>query len=543
MTEHDLVIAGGGIAGLYCAKRLADAGHRVLILETASDRWGGRIETEELDGFIAEMGPMRFEPTLQPRFAGLCEEMGVDLVPFAGPAAEGLAAPDAELPPEEQGLNSLQLLRRGIMLIMGRAPDDQAWIDALGEPDYMRLRKHAQLHGQPLWATGFWNALSAQGILSHRALVKLRDTGTFYHMIPENLNAIEWIIWWLRALKTVGAQLATIPGGSARLSEGLLGDLRAHPNVTLAGGHTLLGFRPTGLGRASLELDVRTQSGITRVQAERLVLALPRMPLVKLASHLPHHIAQALDSVNGFPMLKVFFVSNAPWWDYDQAPQQHANCMPTREVHYFRRPRDADPDGHGMVLLYMDRPSTEFWRHYVTDTERHDRAEVDQNGRIVDAFALFVARDVQRALAQEGDARAAAAEAAATAGDPALKLTEGARRMFGDMTLAQAAAHVKQSIVTYGIRDWARAPYGAANHGWQPGVRSWKVMDAFKAFDFGSGAHNVHIVGEAYSDYQGFIEGALNSAELALKTIPPPYRDRVRFVDPGALGDDAASAG
>jgi hypothetical protein len=48
------------------------------------------------------------------------------------------------------------------------------------------------------------------------------------------------------------------------------------------------------------------------------------------------------------------------------------------------------------------------------------------------------------------------------------------------------------------------------------------VMDAFKAFDFGSGARNVHIVGEAYSDYQGFIEGSLNSAELALKTIAPP---------------------
>jgi glycine/D-amino acid oxidase-like deaminating enzyme len=59
MTEHPLVIAGGGIAGLYCARRLAEAGHWLLILETASDRWGGRIEPRELDGFIAEMGPMR----------------------------------------------------------------------------------------------------------------------------------------------------------------------------------------------------------------------------------------------------------------------------------------------------------------------------------------------------------------------------------------------------------------------------------------------------------------------------------------------------
>jgi monoamine oxidase len=159
-----------------------------------------------------------------------------------------------------------------------------------------------------------------------------------------------------------------------------------------------------------------------------------------------------------------------------------------------------------MVLLYMDRPSTEFWRHYVVDTERHDRAEMDQNARIVDAFALFVARDVKRSL-----------ESTQTS---TLKLTQHAQRIFSDMSLSEATSYIRNSIITYGIRDWARAPYGAANHGWQPGVRSWKVMETFKAFDFGSGAKNVHIVGEAYSDYQGFIEGSLNSVELALDSIP-----------------------
>jgi monoamine oxidase len=166
-----------------------------------------------------------------------------------------------------------------------------------------------------------------------------------------------------------------------------------------------------------------------------------------------------------------------------------------------------------MVLLYMDRPSTEFWRHYVIDGDRHDRAEVDQNARIVDAFALFVARDVKRS--------------STSSAQPALQLTDHARRLFSEMSLAEASGYIRNSIITYGIRDWARAPYGAANHGWQPGVRSWKVMDAFKAFDFGSGARNLHIVGEAYSDYQGFIEGALNSAELALATIPARPVDEV----------------
>jgi hypothetical protein len=512
------------VSGLFCALRLADAGHRILVLEASADRWGGRIETEDMDGFIAEYGPMRFEPTLQPRFAALCAELSVGLVDFSGPSADQRATDDSDLPEAERGLNSLQLLKRGIMLIMGRQGpdgDDQAWIDALTEVDYMRLRKHAQLHGQPLWDMGFWNALSAQGILSHRALVKLRDTGTFYHMIPENLNAAEWIIWWLRALKTVGQQLASIEGGSARLTEGLLARLRRHPNVTLAGGHKLLGFKPVELGKPTLTLDVVTQNGTVALRAERLILALPRLPLLKLTRHLPEHIATQLDSVNGFPMLKVFFVCNTPWWGYGQAPQQYANCMPTREIHYFRRPPEADADGHGMVLLYMDRPSTEFWRHYVIDGERHDRAEADQNARIVDAFALFVARDVKRSAEANTDS--------------ALKLTDNARRIFGDLSLADTTRYIRNSIITYGIRDWARAPYGAANHGWQPGVRSWKVMEAFKAFDFGSGARNLHIVGEAYSDYQGFIEGALNSAELALAMVPPRPTDEAN--------DEAASLG
>ena len=508
MQTSPIIIAGGGIAGMYCAMKLGEAGHQVLILEASADRWGGRIETEDMDGFIAEYGPMRFEPTLQPRFAGLCKELGVNLIDFSGPSAEEMLRNDQDLAPEERGLNSLQLLKRGIMLVMGRAPDDQVWIDSLTEHDFAQMRKHAQLHGRPLWDMGFWNALSSQGGLSHRALVKLRDTGTFYHMIPENLNAIEWIIWWLRALKTVGQELATVEGGSARLTEHLMQRLRQHPNITCAGAHSVVSFRPAGIGKSTLEVDVQTEKGIIQLTTERLILALPRQPLTRLSASLPQHISEQLDSVNGFPMLKIFIVTDKPWWNYDQAPQQYANCMPTREIHYFRRDPASDHDGHGMVLLYMDRPNTEFWRHYVNDPKRHDRAEIDQNTAIIDAFSLFVARDVHRVVNDPEQSGAG------------LHLTEQARALFSQRSVSELASYIKQSVRTYGIRDWAQAPYGAANHGWQPGVRSWRIMETFKAFDLGSGAKNIHIVGEAYSDYQGFIEGALNTCELALTGIP-----------------------
>jgi Flavin containing amine oxidoreductase len=50
-----VVIVGGGIAGLVCARRLHRAGVPVLVLE-ASDRVGGRIRTDRKNGFTLDRG-------------------------------------------------------------------------------------------------------------------------------------------------------------------------------------------------------------------------------------------------------------------------------------------------------------------------------------------------------------------------------------------------------------------------------------------------------------------------------------------------------
>lgn len=51
----DTIIIGGGIAGLVCAKKLQAAGHDCQILE-ATDRVGGRIKTDNVDGFLLDHG-------------------------------------------------------------------------------------------------------------------------------------------------------------------------------------------------------------------------------------------------------------------------------------------------------------------------------------------------------------------------------------------------------------------------------------------------------------------------------------------------------
>jgi glycine/D-amino acid oxidase-like deaminating enzyme len=55
MGQPDIVIVGGGLAGLACARAVHAAGKRPLLLE-AADRVGGRVRTEEVEGFRLDRG-------------------------------------------------------------------------------------------------------------------------------------------------------------------------------------------------------------------------------------------------------------------------------------------------------------------------------------------------------------------------------------------------------------------------------------------------------------------------------------------------------
>jgi len=77
-----ILIAGGGFSGLYSALQLSERGHEITLLEASPDRWGGRMETTTLNGFITEWGPMRFETQLQPKFGKLIDDLKIELVPF-----------------------------------------------------------------------------------------------------------------------------------------------------------------------------------------------------------------------------------------------------------------------------------------------------------------------------------------------------------------------------------------------------------------------------------------------------------------------------
>jgi phytoene dehydrogenase-like protein len=53
--DPPIIIVGGGLAGLSCARHLVEAGHPVLVLER-DDEFGGRVRTDTFDGFQLDRG-------------------------------------------------------------------------------------------------------------------------------------------------------------------------------------------------------------------------------------------------------------------------------------------------------------------------------------------------------------------------------------------------------------------------------------------------------------------------------------------------------
>ena len=76
-TETDVVVVGGGLAGLAAARRLHQAGTPWLLVE-AADRLGGRVATDAVDGYLIDRG-FQVVNTAYPRQAALVDLASLNL--------------------------------------------------------------------------------------------------------------------------------------------------------------------------------------------------------------------------------------------------------------------------------------------------------------------------------------------------------------------------------------------------------------------------------------------------------------------------------
>ncbi|BBU26685.1 hypothetical protein BTHE68_04190 [Burkholderia sp. THE68] len=539
-----VAIVGAGITGLLCALALQRQKKSFVIYESTG-RVGGRIRTvrlrkdgtewhdfskdaehvdvaKELD-FAAEFGPMRLECDIQHLLKALLLKYGITEAPpedgawkpyltdFSSPSSPSTSRePKYSLPESEDGKTPLELLSLAMLRIIRLASfgadttltrkqdalldeieelrgqyhryDDvfHAWLKTLDDQDYWDIQVNGFWHENPKLARsrlkksltplsqmGFWNLLS--DVLHHNAIMKIRDLGTFYHLLPDNPNAAEWLIWWLRIL-AFGENLQGLAGGMETIIEKMVADL---PEDAIELDRTVKSLEKADGGWRLRFIDDST------VLHERVILTLPAKPLGEIVrsslidlKKVEPDIDELVSSAFGFPMVKVFAVVDKVFWKKEQQANELATSMPTRELHYWR----SEITERGMIMAYTDRPATSFWSNYVAPGPQQDATTYAKN-------------------------------AAATR----LKM-----KVLNYIRLGGGANVDHKNIVWYGIRDWGRDPYGAANHAWRPERRYWVVMRRLAQLGPDGSPDTIHICGEAYSDYHGFMEGSLRSAVYAL---------------------------
>jgi hypothetical protein len=627
---YDVVIVGGGIAGLYCCHELIKKGkslkiNRVLLLE-ASDRFGGRIETwsllrsdekngeaigfddtwdpcnwdftsgkpdalEPQDGkespyrapterqlnknsdgkdveelsrneyFRAEFGPMRIEPRHQPLLQALLDELKIkepvpgaeesldDLVPFSSYASEDPLEPRFTLPEEEAKQKTpfdlmILALRRIFELVdlnnirtpwKTDAANEQwqnlkdekffyrhywkgellEWIHNITDEDLEVIRKTASFRSQPLWNLGFWNVLS--DVLSHYAVVKIRDWGSYYHFVHENLNAAEWIIFWLRAIRSSGS-LRGVRGGMSRIIWKLLEELYKErentPSLCIQKGRKVIGLQSDDYG-----ISVIVENEKEVIKARRVILAMPKRPLEEISWNgkpPQRKLKEALNAVTCLPLLKCFFVIERPWWEDNRPLNRNAADLPTRELLYVK----SNDRTKGLIMIYTDRPAITFWSDYLRTKESNQNQPDQEPTEDPQLESQEIAKTWFLNLRKEPLHPGAPQE------NRIIVKESGYPRLWQRFVqFARDYEHhdfTQDRLLACGMRDWGKSPFGAAAHGWLPGVMSWKHIEFLEAFSLNQDASeikNIHICGEAFSDYQGFIEGSLRSAKRVLHSI------------------------
>ena len=209
-----------------------------------------------------------------------------------------------------------------------------------------------------------------------------------------------------------------------------------------------------------------------------------------------------INAVVGIPLLKVFFIVDQPWWEDNRPSNRFAADLPTREIYYWK----SKDKSKGVLMVYTDRPALQFWTDYLDAPVDDPRDGRDGRRRGDDATTLRQEKAATWLLGEDG----ARSEEQLPNRRLWQRFVQYARDYEHNDFTADRLHRVRHARLGQGTvrrrgSRLAAAPEVVGGHVAHDRVRSRR-----------DGATNVHVCGDAYSDYQGFIEGALRSTARVL---------------------------
>jgi hypothetical protein len=416
------------------------------------------------------------------------------------------------LRPDEEGKNYEELFN----LAVGRAIPGRDLTPAyFASEEWKRDRETLKIDGQHLYDLSIWEVLLKE--ISNEAYNLYSDTGYFYSdlgnaasMIPTSMSVPYSDTWYMMAdgYQTLPKTLATEferEGGEVCLN------------------HRLKTFDRTSEGLIRLNFVDRAGHSLPPVFAKHLILAMPKRSLELLAVENQHNFLFSnstfqdnIQTVSGDPAYKLFLGYHHPWWHLlDIQGGASVTDLPMQTCYYFgtESAQGGDPNNHNSLLLsvFADNIAAGFWRTMAYNPDEPEKRP---------AF--------RGELAETPELRAFLKSDGCIIIDPLVPSQNMVRTAQQQLKALHNLADIPEPYTALYI-DWQKDPYGGGWHSWNPGCQPWEVMKQMRHPIHGA---NVYVCGEAYSNMQGWVQGALNSAELMLEEnfnlsrpawLPPSY--------------------
>jgi monoamine oxidase len=517
--DLDIAVVGGGVSGAYSAWRLQQekgTSEQIALFEY-SDRIGGRLYTITMPGLPhvkAEVGGMRYIPSQHILVASLVDHLGIPTKNFP------MGAP----PPVGANCNLFYLRGRHLRLHEladpAKVPYNLAWSERGLGPTNLQVQVMNNIYpnlgdlslcdqmkikvfGRPLWQYGFWDLLYR--VLSNEGYQFMRDAGG-YDANVANANAVTQLPATEYSDKTTfltlrdgydQLPLTLVKEFNEKLPGALAKGSRVHMNHRLAEieigsgkyPYTLI-FEPTVTADAKTTL--KAGAGRVTVRAKKIILAMPRrsLELIKSRFFEDPWLKANIPSVLIQSAFKLFLAYERPWWRaLGLVAGRSVTDLPVRQVYYFGTEAEQD-DGRPfmnslLMASYNDISTVPFWK----GLEFGEPYAGYRPSCLEPGVKDLIPRTEFPATQQ---------------------MVEIANRQVAEVH-ALPEIPMPYSAVYH---TWNEDPYGGGWHEWKANYRLDEVMCRMRKPD---PKQDIHIVGEAYSYGQGWVEGALTTAESTLQ--------------------------
>jgi monoamine oxidase len=496
------IVVGGGLAGLYFTWRMlrANPNASITILEQLN-RTGGRLDTDVVyvnnEPVKNEEGGMRFTQEMT-NLMWLLQTLGRDndIMPFSMGddnniyylrgkrftfgqmnADPSLWSTIYNLLPAEQNKQPNDILKGVLEFVLSQ----NNFAPPKTPGDWQNFRLTCTYRNIPLYQWGFWALLVDYG-LSQECLQMIEDSMGFLAFYDQEVNAGV-------GFQTMGdfdnlPQYLTLTPGYETLATTMTNQIQAM-GATIA-----LNVSVQGFDMYDGIITVNTSSG--PYQCIQLVLALPSLPLQLLAVRSPVLRENAqfmadIDTVTSMPLTKINLYFQERWWftRYNVSAGGSFTDMAMGQFYCYVPILNDAPTGPASMTIYCDFDRTGYW---------------DALQQIGTPFAPT------NGWTQPLNSTPASS-----------LVVEAAMRQlalfFGDQNLPPPM------LSTY--VGWGTSPTGDGDHSWKVGVNDQEVMARLQSPVSGE----VYTCGEAYSDEQAWVDGALRSTEALLQQWfgLPPY--------------------